>query len=171
MSTGKFWVRFLIFLVIGIGGLAMMGAGLNMVLSERADVQQAVTVEGTVESTDTRYEGGIVSTADSPATGGYKPVVRYTYSYDGQVCTSDSVYPGPDKQFNSEEVAQSVATRVSPGQTVTVYVNRKNPSRAFLINETGGNQEPFFLIGIGALVAVPFLLAVKKEIVRGVNGG
>lgn len=170
MSAETFLVRLLIFLVIAIGGLAMVGAGVNMVLNERADVQQAATVEGTVGSTDVKYEGSVVSTADSPATGGYKPVVRYTYTYDGQEYTSDSVYPGPEKQFNSEDVARSVATQVSPGQTVTVYVNRRNPSRAFLINETGGNPEPFFLMGIGALVAVPFLLAVKKEIVRGLNG-
>jgi len=171
MSVGKFLVRFLIFLVIAIGGLVMVGAGGNTILNERADVQQAVTAEGTVKSTDTKYEGAVVSTADSPATGGYKPIVRYTYLYDGQEYTSTSVYPGPEKHFNSEAVARSVATQFQPGQTVTIYVNRKNPSRAFLINETGGNLEPFFLIGIGALLAVPFLLAVKEEIVRGVNGG
>ena len=170
MSLGKLFVRLLIFLVIAIGGLAMVGSGVNMVLNERADVQQAVTVEGTVKSTDVKDTGGFVSRADKPATGGWKPVVRYTYTYDSQEYTSDSVYPGPEKHFNSEEVARSVASQISPGQTVTVYVNQKNPSQAFLIEETGGNLEPFLLMGIGTLVAIPFLFAVGKEIVRGMNG-
>ena len=170
MSIGKFLVRFLIFLVIAIGGLAMVGAGGNMVLNEQADVQRAVTAEGTVESTDTKYEGAVVSTADSPATGGYKPVVRYTYTYDGQEYTSDSVYPGPEKRFNSEEVARSVATQVSPGQTVTVYVNQQNPSRAFLI-EKKTNFQPFIYMGVGGLLALTGVYSVGVELFGGGSDG
>ena len=175
MSVG----RVVVFLAIAIGGLAMAGSGGNMILNEQSDVQQAVTVEGTVKSTNVTKMGdsvlsamgGSVSSANNPTTSGWKPVIRYTYTYDGEEYTSDSVYPGPEKTFKFEENARSVATRVSPGQTVTVYVNQKNPSRAFLINETGGNLFPLFLIGIGAVVGVPFLLAVRKEIGRGVKGG
>ncbi len=100
-----------------------------MILDEQTDVQQAVTGEGTVTSPDVEYEGVGVSTADSLATGGFKPVISYTYSYDGQEYTSTSVYPGPEKHFNGEAVARSVATQFSPGQSVRVYVTRKTPPR------------------------------------------
>lgn len=156
--------RGLVFLVLTVGALAMTGFGWTMYQNERADVRHAVAIEGTVESTD-------VEEIETDDTASFEPVVRYTYTHDGQEYTSESVYPGPEKRFNSEEDAREVAAQYSPGQTVTVYVNQETPTRAFLINETGGNALPFGLMGIGALLALSFGSGLGREIVGGGSDG
>lgn len=160
--------RGLVFLAFLVGALAMTGFGWTMYQNEQFDVQQAVEVEGTVESTDVEQIGTTGGSDDSGSIE-YEAVVRYTYTYEGQEYTSESVYPGPEKRFGLEEDARAVANQYSPGQTVTVYVNREDPSRAFLIEETGGNLLPYLLMGIGAILALVFGAALGQEIVGGLR--
>lgn len=156
-------VKALVMLGLLVGALVMFNFGWTMYQKEQADVRQAVEAEGTVESTGVE----VIVTDD---TASFEPVVRYTYMYEGQEYTSKSVYPGPEKRFNSEKDAREVATQYSPGQPVTVFVNQENPTRAFLIKETGGNTVPFGLMGIGALLAVSFGSGFLKAIL-GVGSG
>lgn len=160
--------RTVVFLVIAVGGLALAGYGWTTYQNQHSDVKQAVTVEGTVEGTDVTFIE-IDSATDQSGSSYYKAVVRYTYTYEGRTYTSESVYPGAEKQIESEAEAREITTRYSPGQTVTVYVNQEAPSRAYLVEEKT-LFSPFVTMGIGALVAVPFLLAAGKEIVRGAGG-
>lgn len=152
-------------LALLVGGLALAGYGWTMHQNEQSDVRQAVETEGTVESTDVKK----IENEDD-GTASFEPVVRYTYTYEGRKYTSESVYPGPEKRFKFEEDAQEVADRYSPGQTVTVYVNQETPSRAFLIEETGGNLLPYFSMGIGGLLALGSVSNLGKEIVGGGSG-
>lgn len=137
----------LIALAFLAGGIGVGVLGWNMYQTQQADVQQAVEVEGTVEGTD------IDRNDRTEGTDSYEPVVSYTYSFEGQQYSAESVYPGAEKQFSFRDEAREVTDQYSSGQTVTVYVNEEDPSRAFLINETS-TFKPLFAMGIGGLFAL-----------------
>lgn len=160
--------RVLVLLVLALLGIALAGHGWTAYQNQKADVKHAVTVEGTVESTDVEYTEGS-SSANSPSSGHYDVIVRYTYTYQGQSYTSKSVYPGAEKQISTEDEAMSVVGQFPPGETTTVYVNREDPSRSFLIKEKT-HFGLFIFMGIGALLALSGIAGVGKEIVRGVSG-
>lgn len=145
--------RILIALVIG---LAMVGYGGHMYLNQQSDVQNAVKRTGTVQNTS-------VEVIEKEDTASYEPTVEYTYTYEGQEYTSKSVYPGPDKRFNSRENARAVASQYSTGQEATVYINQEDPSRAFLIEESGANLRTIFLLGIGTLLFLGSVNGLRKE--------
>jgi hypothetical protein len=161
-------VRGLFFLAVLVGGLAMINFGWSMYQNEQLDVQEAVEVEGTVKSTGVEEIGSPESSRSSVK---YEPVVRYTYTFDDREYTSESVYPGPEKRFGLKEDARAVADQYTPGQTTTVYVNQQQPTRAFLIKETGGNLLPFFLMGFGAVLALTMVSSLGKEILGSRSDG
>lgn len=157
-------VKFLIAVMLGV---SMLGGGWTMYQNQQADVQEAVTVDGTVQSTDVEYIGS--SSANNPGGGSYHVDVRYTYTYDGQEYTSENIYPGPQKDLNKEN-ANELANHYSSGQTTTVYVNRETPSRSFLIKEKTSNVL-FAIMGVGTLFTVAGLFNLGKTIVVGESGG
>lgn len=152
-----------------IVGLSAFGYGWTLYQNQQADVQEAITVEGAVQSTAAEYTGSSGG-ANNPSGGHYEVVVRYSYTYDGQEYTSESVYPGAEKHHQTQESARAVANQYSAGQTTTVYVNQQDPSRAFLIEEET-TKFPFALMGIGGLIAVVGLLGLGKRIVSDESGG
>lgn len=152
-------------LVVGISAL---GYGWIQYQNQQADVQEAITVEGVVQSTDVEFKGS-EGGSSNPSGGAYEVVVSYTYTHGGQEYTSDSVYPGPEKTHELKENAQEVANQYSAGQTVTVHVNREDPSRAFLVSEKT-NEEPFMTMGIGALFLLMGILGLGRELVGGESG-
>jgi hypothetical protein len=160
--------RMLVFLVLAVGGLVMAGYGWTTYQNQHADVDQSITVEGTVESTGVADE--TINNPTNPSAGHYEVVVRHTYTYEGQSYTSESVYPGAEKEIGTEAEAREIAAQYAPGQSVTVYVNQATPSRSYLIAE----QTQFGSIlpmALGGLIAVLMLLATGKEIGRAVRDG
>jgi hypothetical protein len=139
----------LAFVVVGI---SITGFGVMDYQNQQSDLQEAVEVEGTVQSTDVHEHSNENGYS-------YDPYVKYTYSYEGQQYTSRSVYPGlNDRTYNDREKAEEVVSQFSPGETTTVYVNRENPSSAFLIEDTQPFR-PFLVLGGGVLfAAIGFLL-------------
>lgn len=126
-------IKNLLFAVVFvIAGIGLAGYGVTEYQNQQSDIQEAVQIEGTVESTDVDE----ISSSGTSSNEQYEPVVEYIYTYEGQEYTSESVYPGLEKQFGTEEEAQEVTGQYSPGQTTTVYVNEEDPSRAFLIEES-----------------------------------
>lgn len=131
--------RFVVAAFVILGGVAFAGFGWFAYQDEQSDVNNAVEREGVVQSVDIeedvdrrdRDDDGIRETERS-----YEPVVRYTYTYEGQNYTSDSVFPGGDRQFDSRSEAADYTEAYDPGDTVTVYVNSEEPSSAFLVEQT-----------------------------------
>jgi hypothetical protein len=148
----------ILFVVAGVG-LAFYGV--TGYQNQQSDIQQAVEVEGTVESTDINEISGS-SGASASASDQYEPVVEYTYTYEGQEYTSESVYPGLEKQFESQQEAKEVTNQYSSGQGTTVYVNEEDPSRAFLIKETQ-LFGPFMMIIGGIFFVVGGLFAFRRR--------
>jgi hypothetical protein len=140
----------LLFVVVGVGLVAF---GWTEYQNQQSDLEEAVQIEGTIESTEIDEER-----TDSGSTEGvnynYEAIVRYTYSYEEQQYTSESLYPGPDGSFNSRGKAEDIISQYSSGQETTVYVNQEDPSRAFLIERT----RTFRVFGI-MLGGVVFILS------------
>jgi hypothetical protein len=63
----------------------------------------------------------------------YKPVVEYTYTYDGRPYTAYSVTPIDISA--GEKWARSMAARFRPASIATAYVNPRQPASAFLVRE------------------------------------
>jgi len=154
-------LRSLFLLVVLVGGLGLTGFGWTMYQNERADVRNAVAVEGTVLGTGVEEIGSPGSAQSSVK---YEAVVRYSYTYDGREYTSSSVYPGPEKRFGLREDARAVADQYTSGQTVTVYVNQETPTRTYLIEETGGTLLPLFALGFGVLITLSMVSGLAEEL-------
>jgi len=143
-----------VFIVVVGAGLA--GFGWYSYQEEQADLENAIEHEGQIKSVDIeedvtrrdRDDDGIRETERD-----YKPVVRYTYEYEGESYTSESLFPGPDESFGSRSKAEDYTEEYEAGQQVTVYVNENEPGSAFLVRESNSRLYKL-LMGGGAVVVV-----------------
>jgi len=152
--------------VLVVCAAAFGGIGWFMYQGEQSDLENAVEVEGTVQNTSIDKQ---VSRRDRDDDGRreevttFRAVVRYTYTYEGERYTSDSVYSGPESTFDSRSGAVDVVEEYSSGETVTVHVNSEQPSRAYLI-EQENSLFYFAFVGVGGLCG----LAAVGSLFRGV---
>lgn len=148
-------------LLIVVFGVAFAGFGWYSYQEEQADLNNAVEHEGQVQSVDIeedvtrrdRDDDGIRETDRS-----YEAIVRYTYEYDGESYTSESLFPGPDQTFDSRSGAEDYTEEYESGETVTVYVNEQEPGSAFLVRKSSSLKYKA-MMGIGGVVAVLGLLS------------
>lgn len=144
--------------VVGVG---LAGFGWYSLQEEQADLNNAIEHEGEIQSVDIeedvtrrdRDDDGIRETDRD-----YKPIVTYTYEYEGESYTSESLFPGPDQTFDSRSEAEDYTAEYEPGQRATVYVNQDEPGSAFLVRESS-SLEYKAMMGIGGVVAVLGLLS------------
>jgi len=148
-------------LLIVAFGVAFAGFGWHSLQEEQADLNNAIEHEGEVQSVAIEED---VTRRDRDDDGvretdrDYEPVVEYTYEYQGETYTSESVFPGPDQSFDSRSTAEDYTGEYEAGRTVTVYVNEQDPSSAFLVRESSSLEYKLFM-GVGAVVAVIGLLS------------
>jgi|GEM_PF-2092350 len=155
--------------ILLVAGATFGGAGWYMYQTEQSDLENAVEVRGTVESTSIdrdvrrrdRDDDGIREEETT-----FTPVVSYTYTYQGTNHTSDSVYAGPEKSFDSRSEAADVVDEYEAGDRVDVSVNSEDPSRAFLIQK---EDSLFYYLFMGAGVVLG--LAGLGSLVRAITGG
>jgi hypothetical protein len=153
--------------VIIVIGVAMAGFGGYNYQQTQSDLNNAVEAEGSIENVDITRD---VTRRDRDDDGikeeevSWTPNVEYTYTYQGQQYTSDSIRPGvAGESFDSRPAAVDVTEQFSAGQSVTVYVNSEEPSRAFLIKDSSFLLEYAFM-GIGGLAV---LLGLYKAATAG----
>jgi hypothetical protein len=151
-------------LLIVVFGVAFAGFGWYSLQEEQADLNNAIEHEGQVQSVAIEED---VTRRDRDDDGfretdrDYKPVIEYTYDYEGETYTSRSVFPGPDQSFDSRDGAEKYTEKYEAGQTVTVYVNENEPGSAFLVRKSSSTKYKLFM-GAGVVVALiglvsPFL--------------
>jgi hypothetical protein len=141
-------IKILLALVFVVVGVAIIGFGVMDYQNRQSDIQNAVQVEGTVQSVDVHEQSSEGSDSS------YNPYIKYAYSYEGQQYTSRSVYPGLNQRvFDNRDKAEEVVSEYSSGETTTVYVNQENPSSAFLIKETQTSRS-FLIMGFGLIFVV-----------------
>lgn len=136
-------LQVLLALVVGFGA---MGYGAYGYVEQSSALDSAVEVDATVSDTAIEQRSGRRDTD-------YSPVVTFEYTYEGETYTSSNVYPGPlGREFDAREAAREKLDEYEPGDTVTAYVPADSPGNAFLERER--SNQPFFLIGFGALFVV-----------------
>lgn len=89
----------------------------------------------------------------------YKPVVGYTYTYDGIPYTSYAVTP---IQISAGEGwARSIAARYRPAGTATAYVDPSYPAKAFLVHEL--SLMPLLFVVVPILVGLLFSWIIRVQ--------
>ncbi len=107
-----------------------------------------VPVQAVVESTDvkTRRHKGKHNTSYS-----YLPVIRYHYKVKGKEYVSDQYTPIPYSVSDYSQ-AKLIINNFKVGQTITAYINPKNPKEACLVKEY--YFTPYFFALLGVLIFV-----------------
>ena len=109
--------------------VALVGAGGYSYVQQGQAVDDAVTIQATVDSAQ-------VERIDSRRSVDYEPEIEYTYRYQGETYTSEQVFPGPTiRTYSDRSNAQSVVWSYEPGTTVRAYVRPSAPGDASLIKE------------------------------------
>jgi hypothetical protein len=128
-------------------------------------VQSTNAVRESVETEATITEVGVETESSTTGTGSnveYEPVVRFTYTYEGERYTGDELFPGSvPTRYDTEPAARNAIAEYEPGATTTAYVDPDSPETAFLENRTSGRQ--LLLVVVGLIIA-PFggLFTVKN---------
>ena len=94
----------------------------------------------------------------------YKPVVGYTYTYDGRPYTSYVVTPIDISA--GESWARSVAARYRPSGITTAYVNPRQPASAFLVHEPSLMPLIFVLVPVAFGFLFSWIIRVQRRQVQ-----
>jgi membrane protein implicated in regulation of membrane protease activity len=136
--------------------VALVGAGGYSYVQQGQAVDDAVTVQATVDSAQ-------VERIDSRRSIDYEPEIKYTYRYRGETYTSEQVFPGPTiRTYSDRSEAQSVVRSYEPGTTVRAYVRPSAPGDAFLIEERTPWPVRAFAIG-GVLLGIVVLAGLGEK--------
>ena len=148
--SGTFQV--LLAIVLGLG---TMGYGGYSYTTQASELDSAVAVDATIVSTS-------VETVSQRRGTEYRPQATFTYTYSGTEYTSSNVYPGPlSKEFGSEDEARAQLDGFESGTTVSAHVPPDSPENAFLKVER--SNEPFLLVGIGALLVFGTIVSKLRK--------
>lgn len=154
-------------IILLIVGVFVFFIGFMPVYQHNVSVQENKPVEATVVETD------IIVKDDDDDTD-YEPVVRYTYTVDGQQYTETNVWPG---QFSRDKGSRSGAEGVindyeagssttADGEEVTAYYNPKDPSEAYIRNDEGWPGGWWILTGYVIVTFLAGLYYIRKGFKR-----
>jgi uncharacterized protein DUF3592 len=94
----------------------------------------------------------------------YKPVIRYTYTYDGIQYSSYGVTPIDISA--SEAWARSIVARYHPAAVTTAYVNPGNPASALLVREPSLIPLVFVVIPVLLGLLFSWMIHVQRRQVQ-----
>jgi hypothetical protein len=95
----------------------------------------------------------------------YAPNVTYRYEYQGRSYTSHSIFPGDINTVSERSRAENIAASYESGEAVTAYVNKDDPTSAFLLDR----PTPLWY-WLGPLIGVGMILYGVHSIRLGLNG-
>ncbi|WP_424013951.1 DUF3592 domain-containing protein [Halorubrum xinjiangense] len=126
-------------------GLAATGYGAYDYTQQSNAVADAVEVDAEIT------ELGVESTsAGSSADVDYRPVVRFTYEYEGTAYESANVFPASITQdYDTESAARSVVEEYAVGESATAHVDPSDPDAAFLKDRTSNAPLVAVAVGLG----------------------
>jgi hypothetical protein len=84
--------------------------------------------------------------SDSPTTTLYRPLIAFSYEYNGIKYAGSQVSLGLKVTASSAAFAKSIVAKYPAGKTISIYVNPANPSESVLSPGTGG---AWFVLAIG----------------------
>ncbi|MFC3959222.1 DUF3592 domain-containing protein [Halovivax cerinus] len=152
-----------------IAVVVFLGAGIWAVGSAHATYTQA-TMDEPVAVEATVHHVGVAEDVMYLDNGGtrqlYYPDVHYTYSYEGETYTSESVYRGTDVSMDTRSQARAVVSEYDAGEAVTATIDGADPDTAYLIDEYSPTME--YLLGASGVFLILAAAAVVRGLVRGV---
>lgn len=103
-----------------------------------------------------QVEGTVISSEvdrDSTRRGvSYTAEIQYEYTYNGETYNNDNVKPGSGTVSVGKSEAESLVSDYSEDDVVTVYVDTKQPSTSWLVDELPiGNILASTVISLGGL--------------------
>jgi len=142
--------------VLLVAGLGVGTFGAYDYVQQTDALDDAIAVDATVVDTEIEQ----VSTRRNIE---YRPVITYTYTYEGTAYTANEYYasmaePGFDTEAGAREVLEAYPTDT----TVTAYITPDAPGTAFLTREQSG--EPLKWIGLGGITALVGLYGWAKAL-------
>jgi hypothetical protein len=90
----------------------------------------------------------------------YHPVIRYSYTVDGQQYENDRYSVLDDTRFSSWEPAQELLSKFPVGGEITVYYNPESPKDSYLDRNMDArwyHSTTWFMVGILVVLAIVFL--------------
>lgn len=151
-------------LLAGIVSVAFMLGGLGFVflygvpiLLDARKTWGWAEVDGQVTASAVRMKSKGVREGES-----YKPHVTYRYDVDGESFESHQLWLGDNVYLPSRLRAKRIAERYPVGETVTVYHDPADPSRAVL--QRGAHTTSYFYVAFGGVI---FLIGLIVFLCRG----
>ncbi|MFB6180115.1 MAG: DUF3592 domain-containing protein [Halorientalis sp.] len=146
--------------IFAAGGLLLLGIGGYVLFTQYTAMQQAVTVNATIESATLKTEVG----------SEFAPSVVYRYQYDGQTYENDDLYPGVVSHQTSGNRAFEISHEYGQDDRITAYVNPDNPSESFLIDKYATRMTLGFIGGgifITGLSLITLVWHNRREQLKG----
>lgn len=140
--------------VIAVVGVYLAYAGGERVVTQKRAVRRFVAVDAMVKSSKVGTRG------PEGKDRLYYPVIRYTYSYDGEEYESETVFPGGNYDTSDRERVKGVLDSYPINESATAYVDPEDPERSYL-TEGDLTTAYFFLLGGVVLVLVAAGLALS----------
>ncbi len=169
-SAGRGWIKKLLFLAAvtafwcGITGV-FVGIVIHTFLKTAVAGKDFATAQGKVLNSEVKTSHGSKSNT-------YSALVRYTYTVDGKVYTSDR-YSYDSWGSSDAAHANQVVAANRPGKAVTVYYSASDPSDAVLTIKPEPvtyimllAMQPFALVGLGLLGSLLALPVARGRIRR-----
>lgn len=171
MNTRGSVVGLGVFVFVLVLGLSLVFYGYSFAQAEEQALENAVEIDVEILETDieTRERTVDDDTHTDDTTGTrtetvYRPVVTFTYEFEGEQYRSSNIYPGGGtfQEYSSRSAAESDLSAYSEGSTATGYVDPDQPSEGFLIAEETGT--PQMIMVIGGLFALIGLIGAGKSV-------
>lgn len=147
-------VLYVIIILVGLGTCAWYGPSL---LIEAKSTASWRAVNGKIE--DVR-----VTSQRRRRQTDYSVEISYSYSVDGRSHRGDRYSVAGNPGAGEQERAELIARGFRKGDSITVYVDPEDPSRAVLAR--GGTKKAWMTIGFGALLLVVGLVMGARRLLR-----
>jgi hypothetical protein len=145
-------------------GLVFAGVGGYLYVEEQAAIESSDPVNATVVASEVVVETDRDSDGDVDRS--YYPEITYRYEVGDETYESANVVPGPGRVSKGRQWAQRVVNDHPAGASVTAYVDRTAPNRAFLVKERQTLFHAVF-VGVGALTAIAGVVSAGRTLVHG----
>lgn len=149
----------IVFLSVGLGVASL---GYSNYENTAELTENSIEVQG--EITEVAVEQDVDGTgADRDRV--YRPVVEYTYTYEGETYTGDDLTASDITQnFGSESAAREELDEYEEGERITVSIDPKNPTESYLEQESNFGSYFFGFVGVlFGLIGTKFLTNLVRK--------
>jgi hypothetical protein len=146
-----------------IFGVVFAGVGGYLYVEEQEAIENSDPVDAVVVNAAVVEE--VDRDTDGDVTRNYRPDVVYRYEVGGESYESDNVLPGPGTVSKGRSWAAGIVDDHPPEANVTAYVDRGDPTKAFLVKKRQTLFHAVF-VGVGLLTSLAGVAGVGRLVLR-----